>query len=58
MQDDDAAGGGRGLELKATMAIEELKQWVRRGRGWKEAEVKNTCSQGWMKFQSYIQSVT
>lgn len=55
MQDDDAAGGGRGLGLSAPMATEESKLWMQRGRGWKEAEVKDTCSQGPRRSPSYIE---
>lgn len=55
MQKNDAAGGGRGLGLKAAMVTEELKRWMQRGGGWKEAEVKDTCSQGPRRSPSYIE---
>ena len=42
MQGNDAAGGARGLGLKAAMAAEELKQRMQMGGGWKEAEVMST----------------
>ena len=58
MQNDDAAGGRRELGLKAAMAAEEVKRWIRMGGGREEAEVKDTCSQGRRRLLSYIQSVT
>lgn len=33
MQDDDAAGEGLGLGLKAAMAAEELKRWMQMAEG-------------------------
>ena len=58
MQDDDAAGEGLGLGLKAAMAAEELKRWMQMGGGWEEAEVKDTCSHSQRRLLSYIRRVT
>jgi hypothetical protein len=40
MQEDDAAGGGRGLGLKAAMVTEELKRWMQRGEDGRKQKSK------------------